>query len=58
MLLGPLSILSIQRSLAGGDICIPRVDEGRSLQDLPEGIQHEENGNADVRSQEFCFGLA
>jgi len=58
VLLGPLAILCIQCSLAGGDIGISRVDEGGSFEELPERIQQEENRNADVRSQEFYVGSA
>lgn len=53
-LLWPLSILRIKRCLSSGDVRILWPNPGRTLEDLPEQVEDEENWNADIGSKEVC----
>jgi hypothetical protein len=52
-----LSILSIQSRLAGDNISVRSAVELRSLEDLPESKEHEEDGYADIGGEEVCKSL-
>jgi len=52
MLLWPLSIFGIERRLTSCDIGIGWMDPWGSLEDLPEAIENEEDGNAKIGSEE------
>ena len=42
---------SVKSSLAGPNISLSRVDKLRALEDLPESVQDDEDGNADIGSE-------
>jgi hypothetical protein len=48
----PVLILSIKRRLARRNIGIVSLNPWTSLEDLPEGIKHEEDWNPDIGSEE------
>jgi hypothetical protein len=52
-LLRPLTILGIQGCLTSGDVGIFGSDPLASLENLPEDVKNEENGNTDVGGKEI-----
>lgn len=43
--------LSVERGLAGPDVCLAGLDEGRALDDLPDQVQEEVNRDDDVAAR-------
>ena len=50
----PVRILGVQLGLARVQVGLLRLDPARALDDLPDKVQAEEDGDADVRREEAC----
>jgi len=50
---GNLPLLGIQCSLTTPDICFSWIDEAGALEDLPESVEEEEDGNTNIRGEEI-----
>lgn len=48
--------LRIECSLAGPDVGLVSLDQGRTLEELPEEVQHEVDWDADVGDDEVVDG--
>lgn len=51
--LRPVAVLGIEGCLSGGDVCVDGLDPGRTLEDLPEEVEAEEDGDTEVGGEEI-----